>query len=453
MNANERLSAWAATVPADHNAMALRRAKTGLLDTIACIVAGYHHDVSQQVYGVASQWGNGASTVVGQSQALAAPWAALSNGTAAHALDFNAYDEPTASHSSATIYSALLAVAEAEGKSGAAVLDAFIVGLEVAMRIGEAINLPHYHLGWHTTATIDTLGAAAGCARLLGLDAAKIATAISIATSRTAGYKSQFGTMTKPLHSGFAAETGVVAAQLAAAGVTASLDTLDGKWSFLTLLSTPDAPGFSAPLAKLGQQLAIEEHGIAIKRYPSCSYTHRPLDAVLSLKHTYKLTPDQIERVLVRIPGREAEILPFVVPQNEAEARFCMPYCVSVALNQGKVGPADFSETAIRREAMVGFIQRVTLQGHPITVQSSDLAVIEPINVAITLKDGRVLEEEVFEAIGMPTRPVSQEDLAEKFADCADGVMAEGQLKQITMMVEQFEAVEDVGVVMSLLKS
>ncbi len=406
MNALEQLAQWAAHAP-QHSSTAYEWATQALIDTYGCMIAGSQHEASQKTFAAVSQWGEGRSTVIAQAKALPAPWAALVNGTAAHALDFNAWTDPSASFTPSGVLTAVLAMAEEQNRDGAAVMDALIVGMEVAMRIGEALNLDHYHRGWHTTATIDTIGAAAGCARLLALDAEQTTYAMSIAISRAAGFKSQFGTMTKPLHCGLTAQTGVMAAQLAAAGLTAATDTLDGRWSVLTLQAGEGAAGFARPLAKLGASLALDEFGIVFKPYPSCAYTHRTVDGVLALRERYELQLGATRAVTVRIPAHNASILTYPVPQSETEARFSMPYCVATALHTGHLTPSDFDEQALWRRSVRDFLPRVTLETHPINPNSHDLAAQEPALVTIHLQNGQQLHERVDIAKGMPDRPFS----------------------------------------------
>lgn len=370
MKALEKIAQWAATVSPEHTSTAYESVTQALIDTMGCMIAGSQHEVSQKVLSAVSSWGVGRSSVAGHANKLPAPWAALVNGTAAHALDFNAWTDPTAAFTPSGVLTALLAVAEENNHDGAAVLDALIVGMEVAMRIGEAVNLDHYHRGWHTTATVDTIGAAAACARLLQLDEKEIGHAMSIAISRAAGFKSQFGTMTKPLHCGLTAQTGVMAAQLAAAGITAATDTLDGKWSVLTVMAGEGAVGFEQPLAKLGQTLAIDEYGIVFKLYPSCAYTHRSLDGVLALRERYNIQFDDIHSVTSRIPAHNAGILTHPDPQSETEARFSMQYCLATALYNGNLSPSDFEIEALWRPAVRDFLPRVKLETHPLNANS-----------------------------------------------------------------------------------
>ncbi len=423
MTAITVLAGWSASVSDDHGPRAYRRARLAVLDTLACMLAGADDEAAVRARRAVAAWGAGASTVVGTDAHAAAPWAALVNGTAAHALDFDDYDLPTSGHPSAVLVPALLALAEERGASGRALLDAYLVGLEVMTRIGEAVNMSHYHLGWHATATVGALGAAAACARLTGLDAEETAAALSLATSMAGGFKSQIGTMAKPLHAGLAAKAGVLAAGLAASGTSASRDVLDGTWSFMTLLAGPESRGFDAPLKKLGGPLGIEEYGLYVKPYPCCAYIHRSVDAVLGLRRSHGLDGADIAAVTARIPGRNAEILMYPAPQTPMEARFSLEYCAAVAAVTGGLGVADFAPAAIRRPEIRDFLPRVAVERHPVGPRSSDLDDREPAVVTLRLRDGRRLGQTVDHARGSPERPLSEAEVAEKFRACAQGVL------------------------------
>ena len=279
------------------------------------------------------------------------------------------------------------------------------------MRIGEAINMSHFHKGFHSTATIGTLAASVACARLIGLDARRAGHALAIATSLAAGSKCHLGTTTIHLHTGLAAHNGILAAGLAAAGATGASDALDGGWGTLSLLADADAPGFEGPLAKLGNPLAIEEHGLHVKPYPCCSYATTAIDGVLALLAEHRLTADDIAGVTLAIPGKNIEVLKFPDPRDELEARFSMQYCVAVAILGGAVTVADFSPEAVIRESVRALLPRIRM-----------VPLLAPTEtVTIQLIDGRLLTRTVAHARGSPALPLSEAELMAKFDYCVSG--------------------------------
>src|SRR5688572_29948517 len=211
---------WLAETPADWPEAAWQSAHRQFIDVIAVTIPGAVEPVARKVFETVSGWGAGPSTAIGQGASLAAPWAALVNGTAAHALDFDDNFDPAKAHATAVLAPAILALAEQEGASGRDCLDAYIAGLQILGRVGQGVNPAHRNRGWHATATVGAIGAAAACARLLGLPAREAAYTLSIATSMAGGFMSQFRTMTKAMHAGLAAKSGVMAASLARGGVT-----------------------------------------------------------------------------------------------------------------------------------------------------------------------------------------------------------------------------------------
>jgi 2-methylcitrate dehydratase PrpD len=291
--AARRLGAFIASAPEDHAPLALERARTAFLDTIGCMLLGAESEAARIVHAASSDWGTGAAVIAGTSRSAAAPWAALTNGTAAHAYDLDDYEDPGNTHPSAVLVPALLAAAADREVGGAAVLDAYIVGLEAIIRLGEAVNFSHYNRGWHSTRTLGAIGAAAGMARLARLDAKKAGHAVSLATSMTGGFTSQFGTTAKALHAGLAAQAGVMAANLAAAGATSGPAVLDGPVSLASLMADPGEACFGS-LDRLGVPWGIEEHGLSIKLHSSCGYTHRAIDGALRLRSEHGARPNDI---------------------------------------------------------------------------------------------------------------------------------------------------------------
>ncbi|MBN9260627.1 MAG: MmgE/PrpD family protein, partial [Hyphomicrobium sp.] len=204
--------------PAEVQQSALR----AVIDTCACVIAGRNDAAARTISATLSRWQSGTAVDLVSLEHTAAPWAAMVNATAAHALDYDDVLETAAAHASAVFVPALLALAQERKASGAQVLDALAISFDVMNALAAAVNYPHYSRGWHTTLTLGAPAAAAGCARLLGLDTAGAARAISTATSFSSGSKLQFGTQMKPTHAGIAAQAGILAASFAEQGLTAA---------------------------------------------------------------------------------------------------------------------------------------------------------------------------------------------------------------------------------------
>src|SRR6266850_3973686 len=219
-------------------AAARTRAARAVLDTIGVTLAGASEPAARIVQAVVSAEGGDACRILGTRARASASNAALANGTAAHALDYDDMCFVSLAHPSAPLVAAALAAAESTGACGRALLEAYVVGFELEGRLGRAMNPRHYQRGWHCTSTLGTIGAAAAAARLLGLGPDAAGHALSIAASEASGLKENFGTMVKPLHAGLAARNGVLAALLAKAGMTASAAAIDGPQGFLAAMDS-----------------------------------------------------------------------------------------------------------------------------------------------------------------------------------------------------------------------
>jgi len=237
-------------------ATARARAAIAVLDTVGVTLAGVSEPAAHIVRDVVADEGSDACGVFGTRVRASIGGAALANGTAAHALDYDDMCFVSLAHPSAPLVPAALAAAEAEGLSGRAVLDAYVVGFEVEARLGRLMNPRHYQRGWHCTSTLGTIGAAAAVSRLLGLDARTAGHALAIAASEASGVKENFGTMVKPLHAGLAARNGVLAALLARRGMTASELALAGPQGFLHAMDS-EGDALADAIADLGARWEI----------------------------------------------------------------------------------------------------------------------------------------------------------------------------------------------------
>lgn len=421
---------WLAHTPAVWPAEALASAHLQFIDVIAVAIPGAVEPVTRHVLATVAPWGAGPSTALGAENGLAAPWAALVNGTAAHALDFDDNFDPAKAHATAVLAPAILALAEQEGASGRDCLDAYIAGLQILGRVGQGVNPPHRNRGWHATATLGAIGAAAAAARLLRLPAEQAGHALSMSTSMAAGFMSQFGTMTKPLHAGLAAKAGVMAASLARAGIDAGLHTLNGKTGMNRLMVGPDYEQLRDRLTHVehgqnlrfetghpGEPLLILSSGFRVKRFPNCGSAHRAMDGLLQLRAEHGFSAADVAGIDVHAPASHLANLMYTDPQDGLQAKFSLEYGLAVLLLGGDCTLADFTDGMARRpevRALYPLIHR-----HPVDKAEGEF----PTEVGVRLKDGRQLRISVSMPVGSLAAPFSIEEYWRKYAGCVEGVI------------------------------
>jgi 2-methylcitrate dehydratase PrpD len=343
---------------------------------------------------------------------------------------------------------AALAAAELAGSSGAAALDAYVVGFEIEARLGALMNPRHYQRGWHCTSTLGTIGAAAAVSRLFTLDAEAMGHALAIAASEASGLKENFGTMVKPLHAGLAARNGVLAALLARGGLTASEQAIDGPQGFLHAMDG-EGGALDDTLADLGTRWEILDTGITVKLYPSCAGTHPSLDAILDLRREAGITADDVDRVDIDVDSITPTVLIYERPATGLEGKFSMPFCAAAALVHGRVGIDTFEDAALRDTRVAAVMPRVRM-----TVDRGFDGVAPALTqarVAIALKDGRVLAREANGARGYPAQPASDAELDTKFLACARRALPADAAERALSMLRQIERLDDVrGLVRAL---
>ena len=367
--------------------------------------------------------------------------AAISNGVAAHALDYDDMCFVSLAHPSCVLVPAILAAGEMTGASGRDVLDAYIVGFELECRLGLVMNPRHYHeRGWHCTSSIGTLGAAAAASRLLGLDVAGTIHALGIAASSACGLKENLGSMVKPLHAGMAARNGVMAGRLAKAGFISSMEAIEGPQGYLAAMdSQKPASALRDAVADLGSRWEILDTGITVKLYPSCAATHPPLDALLALKERHNLTAENVERIDVEVDSMTPRLLIYDRPSTSLEAKFSMPFCAAAAMVFGHPSIETFEAARIQDSRIQRLLPAVTLR----TNSSFDAAApLSQANVTVRLKDGRTFAERADGARGYPGR-VSMEELATKFMACARRSLTEDAAERALAAVRTMESIPE----------
>jgi 2-methylcitrate dehydratase PrpD len=434
-----------ATVPE----AALPIARNAFLDTLGVTLAGAVEPASRIVQKLArSEGGVATCHILGTDLTTNATWAALANGTAAHALDYDDMCFVSLAHPSAPLVATAIAMAEKIGASGRAALEAYVLGFEVEAVLGRIMNPKHYQQGWHCTSTLGSIGAATACARLLQLDVSAIANCIALAASEACGLKENFGTMSKPLHAGLAARNGVLAALLAQNGFTAAERALDGPQGFLVAMSS-ERSVLQDACATLGARWEILETGITVKLYPSCAATHPALDAVLDMRTEHHLTVDQVEGVEVEVDSVTPNLLIYDRPRTGLEGKFSMPFCVASALRDGQVGLKTFEDAYASDFHMQELLPRVVMRMNPMLGRNAP-ALTQAI-VTIRLRDGRVLRREANGARGYPDRPASIDELNEKFRACALHVLPIEIVESALSNLSSLEALKNIATLTSQL--
>jgi 2-methylcitrate dehydratase PrpD len=392
------------------------------VDTLGCGLAGVPQPDGQIARGwVESMGGAPEATLIGGGGArVPAGPAALANGVTMHALDYDDFALKRMLHPSVVLVPTVLALGEREGATGMDVLLAYAAGYETAARVARSLNPNHYARGWHSTSTIGGLGAAAAAARMLGLDAEGVAIAVAIAASSAGGLRDNFGTMVKPLHAGNAAFHGVVAAELAARGFTASKSILDGDRSYLEVYRNDDTATITADDFGLGK-LELEESGITFKRYTCCGAIHAALDATLELAAEHELTPDQVVGVRCAVHPRAPEILIHHVATTPEQGRFCVEYSLAVALTDGNAGVSQYTEERLADKALQDLSSRVEVYvDEALAAGEGAATAISNSIVTIETTGGFTYERRV-----QPHRPMSWAELERKFRSSAAIVLDE----------------------------
>lgn len=387
-----------------------------IADTLACMVAG-QDDIAAHGVRQALQAGQqpGPADLVGGGSAPAAI-AAMVNGTASHALDFDDNFGPGMSHASAVLVPALLALGQSAGAGGSDLVSAYLAGLEAQALVGGGVAPEHYVAGWHGTSTIGCIGSAAGCAVLLGLDRAGIVNAMSLAVSMASGMKGQFGTPAKPFHAGLAARNAVEAAQFAAAGLYGRGDILERAQGLGSLMSGGQDAEWILPGDD--QPHVIGTAGLSPKIHPCCGSTHNAVDMVLALRKKHGFTADDVAEVALTVARANYRNLAYPEPQTAMEARFSMQYCVALALTQDILSLADFTPEAVMRPHLRALFGRISMDVMPL---ETELAQARPAHRArIRLRDGRELTAELAHARGTLADPMDDAARRAKIRDCFD---------------------------------
>lgn len=439
---------------ADHDSLSpavVGEVKRRVLDTLAAGLAGVQTpEVLAASTAVADlQAGSpatGGATLWGRQARANAPLAALVNGTAAHARELDDFDG--CGHTGAVVVPAVCAVAEQVGASGQAVIAAVAAGYDVAGRMLDAAGgyRPHNGRGWHSTATCGTFGAAAAAARVLALDATRYAWSLGIAGTYVGGVWAFMadGAMTKRLHPGKAAETGVTAAFLARAGMTGPAQILESSWGGFFPTYCGDTAKPEKLLEGLGQRNAIEATGI--KPYACCRGSHSSIDALLQVIRTHGLVAAQIERIVVHCPAHTVRLVGGREVSSVLEAQMSLPYALAVTACSGRADLPQFDPVRIGEDEIRRLMAATQLEAdRPADDMEGPL-------LEVFLTDGQALRGQVPYAKGHPTNPLSDAEVHAKAESLIVPVLGAARFGQITRAIERLEDLADMRELMALLR-
>ena len=423
------------------------RAATAFKDTIGVMLAGAVEPAARIAHAMAAEEGTGDCRVLGTAIHTSPGFAAMANGVAAHALDYDDMCFISLAHPSCALVPAALAAGEMMHAPASALLDAYVVGFEIECRLGTVMNPRHYHQrGWHCTSSIGTLGAAAAAGRVLGLDLQTMRHALGIAASSACGVKENLGSMVKPLHAGIAARNGLMAARLAQRGFTASLHAIDGPQGYLAAMDS-ERRSLDDAVGDLGLRWDIVDTGITVKLYPSCAATHPPLDALLEIKHRERLTAHQIAAIDVEVDSMTPRLLIHPKPATGLEAKFSMPFGAAAAVVYPRIGIDTFDAEHLANPEVRQLMPLVTLRSNP----SFDTAApLSQACVTVRLRDGRVWSQSADGARGYPGR-LTDDELALKFTDCAARSLAAERVTSAWETLTRLDHLTDIRDLMAIL--
>jgi 2-methylcitrate dehydratase PrpD len=422
------------------------QARMGILDWFAAFLLAFAEDrasIEPLLKTVRRLGGRRTASVIGTSMKTSPPWAGLVNGYAGHLLDYDETSPPVRSHLTTVVLPALLAMGEEKGSTGAELLEAYVIGYEVALRLGEAMTPSWMKEGWHGTPLFGIFGAVAACGKIEKLSAESLERALGIACSMASGISTNFGTMTKPLHAGQAAKNAILAALLAKEGVTASAQAIEGFFHSHSWSRAPQPEAFR----RLGNPWALETRGtINPKLYPCCHGLATTIEYGMIFREKYGLTADAIEEAQIYsapkalsamhsqryadtgedlvwdYQGPPRQLAPGI-PSTGKEAKFSKEYGFTTAFLRGKPVSRDFTDQAVAAADVQDFMKKVKVF-HDCELDRISYEYPEgdwPYGerYILRLKDGRTITEEQIFVLGAARRPLSLQHVKEKFRVCA----------------------------------
>lgn len=429
-------------------------AKRAILDTLGVGLAGARAAGSAILHRYIETLGcrGGAASVFGTALTVPPRFAALANGAAMHADDYDDTFHPTRVHSSAPVLAAAIAAVEQEGSSGRDVLAAFIVGAEVTCKVSQAISSEHYRRGYHATSTCGVFGATAAVCNIRRLPPKATCAALGIAGSESAGVRENFGTMTKPLHVGRAAESGVVAASLAALGMTAAPTIFEGPRGFF--VAGGGGYDVDALRGRLGNRWSYVCPGVSIKPFPSGNLVHPAMCKLKELVLAHDIRLDEVERIVVKTNRLLPVNLTYHGPVTGLQGKFSMEFCLAAILTLRRAGLAEFTDAVVSRSDMREAMRKIDYSVYSDAEAAAEKYGLLTTFLDIILKDGRRFAARVDAAKGSPADPMSEREIAEKFRECtAFAGWPAARTERVIELIGRLEELDDIRALTTLLRA
>jgi 2-methylcitrate dehydratase PrpD len=433
---------------------ALEWTRTAFIDTVGVTLAGMVEDgprILMKVPGIAVA--PGPSLIFATDRRTSALDAALVNGVASHALDYDDVSGTLGGHPSVTVIPAMLALGEQIGCAGRDLALAYVVGFETECRIAHGVHFHHYDKGWHPTATLGIFGTVAAASRLLRLTTDQTATALGLAASLASGLKANFGTMTKPLHVGHTARNGLFAALMVQQGFTANPAALEHRQGFLDVFNGPGTYDIDRILADWYAPLEVEGGGEpGLKPYPCCGSTHASINRMIHLARTHDLKPERAAKIEIMPHARRLPHTDNPDPRTPLGAKFSIQYAVARALVDRAVRLEHFEGEAHFDPVVRDLMARTEARPHPDMPDASPLQ--WGAEVVVTMRDGRRLASRLddFERRGPGGQPMSTQELWEKFEDCAKRALPRGNIAPLFDLLSNIEALGSIAELTMLLE-
>jgi len=412
-----------------------------ILDTLAVAVAGADAPVARAVSDLSGASAGGSATLVGRSGRADPAAAALVNGAAAHALDYDDVSFAASAHPSVSILPALLALGEPRGTTGRDLITAYGVGFQVAVALGRTLNPGHYAHGWHGTGTVGTMAATFAGGNLLGLDPDRIAVAAAIASSGASGLRGNFGTDVKPYQVGNAGRNAVAAVLLAESGLVGVSDILEAEHGYLQAFSPSGDPPRSL-VTDWERPWAVLDPGITTKLFPSCASSHASVASIIALREG-GLRPDDVVHVLAELTDIAAGNMRYPQPRSPLEAKFSLQYCAAVALRDGALTLDHFTDAALA-DPPRDLMARIEVRHDPALTAAYEWGAPRPAVMTVRARSGETLVHRCDAPPGSPGT-FSREMLHAKVRDCLGRGVAAITADELIDQVEGLAEADDIG--------